>query len=103
MNNALNYGGNVTVSLTSKPPFPSLYNQKDKHIFILIEDDGPGLKQENLEYVLNPLSVWKQAATVLQEGLDWDFQSQEILFADKVEILLYIIVFLMDYVQSLCL
>lgn len=54
MNNALNYGGNVTVSLTSKPPFSSLYNQKDKHIFILIEDDGPGLKQENLEYVFEP-------------------------------------------------
>lgn len=54
MGNALNYGGNVSVTLTSKPPFPALNTQKDKHVFILIEDDGPGLDQKDLEYVFEP-------------------------------------------------
>lgn len=52
MENALNYGGNVTVTL--KLDSASHHIHKDRRIVILIEDEGPGLDKDVFEYVFEP-------------------------------------------------
>lgn len=52
--NALKYGGNVKVTLTTTSPNNNLYPTDHKHIFILVEDNGPGLDPKSLEYVFEP-------------------------------------------------
>lgn len=54
MENALKYGGNVSITVTTTPPISSSYTNNHKHVFILIEDEGPGLDSKNLEYVFEP-------------------------------------------------
>lgn len=53
MENALLYGGNVRVNLQTH--YTSSHDLQDgEKVAILIEDDGPGLKEETLEQVFEP-------------------------------------------------
>ncbi|CAK7192336.1 Adaptive-response sensory-kinase SasA [Commensalibacter sp. Nvir] len=53
MENALYYAGNVTVTLRIDYTHPTKINH-NKRILIFIEDDGPGLDEQYLNYVFEP-------------------------------------------------
>ncbi len=54
---AMSDGGNLTISIT--------YEQKDKYIRVVFEDNGPGISQEDLDKIFEPFYTTKQMGTGL--------------------------------------